>query len=161
MNATIRRLEPLEYVHLNEFLYYAVFNPDGDNPLPFSIIQQPELQVYIKNFGEELDDYALCAQLSGGNIVGICWIRKMSGYGTIDASIPELSISVKPGFQGKGIGRYLLRSMLEAMRNLGYSYVSLSVDKSNRAYSWYLSEGFKQVEDKNGTCILVYSFKSI
>ena len=85
----------------------------------------------------------------------------MSGYGTIDASIPELSISVKPGFQGKGIGRYLLRSMLEAMRNLGYSYVSLSVDKSNRAYSWYLSEGFKQVEDKNGTCILVYSFKSI
>ena len=161
MNATIRRLEPLEYVHLNEFLYYAIFNPDDDNPLPFSIIQQPELQVYIKNFGEELDDYALCAQLSGGNIVGICCIRKMSGYGTIDASIPELSISVKPGFQGKGIGRYLLRSMLEAMINLGYSYVSLSVDKSNRAYSWYLSEGIKQVEDKNGTCILVYSFKSI
>ena len=85
MNATIRRLEPLEYVHLNEFLYYAIFNPDDDNPLPFSIIQQPELQVYIKNFGEELDDYALCAQLSGAHIVGICWIRKMSGYGTIDA----------------------------------------------------------------------------
>ena len=47
MNYTIRELREDEYPLLNEFLYEAIFVPEGTEPPPRSIIDAPELQVYV------------------------------------------------------------------------------------------------------------------
>ena len=52
MKYTIRHLAPAEYPLLEDFLYNAIFIPDGVSPPPREIVKQPELQLYIKDFGK-------------------------------------------------------------------------------------------------------------
>lgn len=53
MNLTIRKMHPNEYPLLGDFLYQAIYQPDTTNLAPKSIINKPELQVYIKDFGRQ------------------------------------------------------------------------------------------------------------
>ena len=57
----IRRLLKSERAILNEFLYEAIFIPDGAVPPPKSIINNAELQVYVAGFGDEKDDIGFVA----------------------------------------------------------------------------------------------------
>lgn len=75
---------------------------------PGSIIEQPELQVYIANFGKEKDDIGLVAEV-GEKIVGAVWVRIMNDYGHIDDDTPSFAISVYPAYRGFGIGTALRR----------------------------------------------------
>ena len=55
MDYKIREIRKNEYPILSDFLYEAIFIPEGmDKPLK-SIIKQPELQAYIKDFGKADD----------------------------------------------------------------------------------------------------------
>ncbi len=56
MNYKIREITPTEYEILNDFLYEAIFIPEGVEPPPKSIIEKNELQVYVKDFGKYPDD---------------------------------------------------------------------------------------------------------
>ena len=58
MNYTIKELTESEYDVLNKFLYHAIFIPEGIEPPPENIILQPELQVYVKDFGKSPHDKA-------------------------------------------------------------------------------------------------------
>ena len=66
MEYTIREMTVTEYPLLNEFLYEAIFIPDGIKPPPKNIIASPELQIYVDRFGASkkkslvLFGYALC-----------------------------------------------------------------------------------------------------
>lgn len=51
MEYTIREIKETEYSLLENFLYEAIFVPEGVAPPPRSIINTPDLQVYIENFG--------------------------------------------------------------------------------------------------------------
>ena len=57
MNLTIRKMHPNEYPLLGDFLYQAIYQPDTTDLAPKSIINKPELRVYIKDFGKQKDDY--------------------------------------------------------------------------------------------------------
>ena len=48
MNYIIREMHPNENPLLEDFLYQAIYQPDKTNLAPRSIIEKPELQVYIK-----------------------------------------------------------------------------------------------------------------
>ena len=48
----IRPLKPEGIPLLEEFLYQAIFIPQGLEPLPRSILKEPELEMYIKDFGK-------------------------------------------------------------------------------------------------------------
>ena len=61
----IRPLRPDEYPLLEEFLYEAVFQEEGQPPLPKSIVRLPELRRYIEHFGTGKGDSALCADAEG------------------------------------------------------------------------------------------------
>lgn len=50
MNYTIREINAAEYPLLEDFLYEAIFIPQGVEPPPKSIINNDELQVYIRDF---------------------------------------------------------------------------------------------------------------
>ena len=53
MDYIIREIKKEEYDLLNDFLYNAIYIPDGVEPPPKSIINCPELQEYVFEFGSE------------------------------------------------------------------------------------------------------------
>lgn len=59
MNYKIREISKKEYSLLEDFLYEAIFVPEGMTAPPKAIIRQPQLQVYIKDFGKKKDESML------------------------------------------------------------------------------------------------------
>lgn len=153
----IREMKPEEYPMLEEFLYQAIFQEKQARPLPRAVVRQPELEVYIKDFGQK-DDLCFCAEV-GGKIVGAAWARVITGYGSVDAATPELAVSLYPDFRGQGIGTAMMEKILNALEEKGYQKVSLSVQKANRAAAWYQRLGFQQVRQTPEEIIMVYSFQ--
>lgn len=70
-NLNIRELKENEYKILDNFLYEAIFIPKGIEKPPREIINNEELQVYVKNFGKYKDDNCIVAELNN-KIVGAC-----------------------------------------------------------------------------------------
>lgn len=65
MEYIIRQIKPEEYYLLSIFLYEAIFIPDGEKAPDKSIINQPELQIYISGFGTKKMIYVLWQKLMG------------------------------------------------------------------------------------------------
>ena len=76
----IRSLKEKEYNFLEEFLYQAIYILEGFSPLERSILQDPDLQMYVKDLGQKDGDFALASE-ENGQIVGIVWVRLMKDYG--------------------------------------------------------------------------------
>ena len=51
MQYKIRKMTEEEYPLLEDFLYESLFVPQGKPPFPRSILQTPEMQMYIADFG--------------------------------------------------------------------------------------------------------------
>ncbi len=87
-----------------------------------------------------------------------CWVmeqeEQLVGYGILSSGGGEahiLNIAIDPRFQGQGLGRYLLRFLLETARHHGADTVFLEVRPSNRiALRLYDSLGFNQVGVRRG-----------
>ena len=82
MDYTIREMRIDEYPLLDDFLYQAIYQPDKTNLAPKSIINNSELQVYIKGFGTQKDDHCFCAEVDN-KVVGAVWGRNINGYGSM------------------------------------------------------------------------------
>lgn len=158
MEYIIREMKESEYLLLDDFLYEAIFQRDEANLAPRTIIEKPELQVYIKDFGKEKDDYCLCAEVDK-KIIGAVWVRNIRGYGGIDDITPELAISLYRDFRGYGIGTTMMKEILGYLKNAGYSKMSLSVQKDNYAVKMYLSLEFQIVNEDTEEYIMVNYLK--
>lgn len=154
----IRPIKSSEYKILDNFLYEAIFIPEGIDPPPKSIIEKPELQVYVEDFGKK-DDYCLVAEVNGVIIGAVC-VRIMDDYGHIDDNIPSLAISLYKDFRGRKIGTALLENMLSLLKSKGYEKVSLSVQKENYACRMYIKSGFEIVGENDEEYIMVCDLKS-
>lgn len=154
MNYTIREMNTTEYPLLNDFLYEAIFIPDGVEAPPKSIINSPELQVYVSDFGTQKHDHALLAEIDG-KVVGAVWVRIMNDYGHIDDTTPSFAISLYKEYRGQGIGTALMQEMFTTLRNAGYKQASLSVQKANYAAKMYLKLGFEIVSENEEEYIMV------
>lgn len=154
MNYTIREMKPTEYPLLNDFLYEAIFIPEGIEAPPKSIINSPELQVYVADFGTQKHDRALLAEI-GGRVVGAVWVRIMNDYGHIDDETPSFAISLYKEYRGLGIGTALMQKMFDTLKDMGYAQVSLSVQKANYASKMYLKLGFEIVNENEEEYIMV------
>ncbi len=153
MEYKIREMREDEYPLLKEFLYDAVFVPEGEEPPDRSITDSPELQVYIRDFGSSRHDHALAA-VADGSIAGAVWIRIMDDYGHIDDETPSLAISVREKYRGAGIGTALLAKMMDTARDAGYDRISLSVQKANYAADMYRKAGFSVVTENEEEYIM-------
>ncbi len=91
----IRNIEKSEYECLKEFLYQAIFVPENEELLPRSIINNPDIYIYIDDFGSKQGDLCVVA-VQNASIVGAAWTRIIEGYGHIDNDTPELAISILP-----------------------------------------------------------------
>ena len=152
--AVIREIRPEEIPALEDFLYEAIFIPEGFPVPPRSIIKNKDLQVYVQDFGKEPDDRCLVAEVDG-KVVGAVWTRIMDDYGHIDNRTPSLAISLYKDYRNRGIGTQLMRCMQERLKSDGYKSVSLSVQKANYALRMYSKVGFIPIADKGDELLMV------
>ena len=154
----IREMKKEEIPLLEEFIYQAIFQKDTDNPIPRSIINDPSVFIYIKDFGEYPDDNCLVAERDN-NIVGAVWIRLLNGipkgFGNVDDTTPEFAISILPQYRNIGVGTKLMTAMLEFMKSKGYKKTSLAVQKENYAVRMYKQVGFEIVDENSEEYIMV------
>lgn len=154
MEYTIREIENTEYPLLNDFLYEAIFIPDEVQPPEKSIINLPELQVYVTDFGKQKDDICFLAEVNE-KVVGAVWVRVMNDYGHVADGVPSFAISLYKEYRGNGIGTVLMKRMLCELRKRGYEKTSLSVQKANYAVQLYLNVGFEIIEEHEEEYIMV------
>ena len=154
MEYLIREIKENEYPVLNDFLYEAIFVPDGAQPPEKSILHLPELQVYVSDFGRRKDDLCFVAQ-AGERIIGAVWVRDMDDYGHIEDGVPSFAISLYQEYRGHGIGTALMKRMLCELKNRGYEKASLSVQKANRAVQMYLNVGFEVYDENEEEYIMI------
>ena len=160
MNYNIRKIREDEHTLLNDFIYEAIFIPEGVEPPPKSIINQPDLQVYISNFGKEKDDLCFVAE-ADGKVVGAVWVRDMNDYGHIAEGVPSFAISLYKEYRNFGIGTRLMETMLCELKDRGYSRTSLAVQKANYAVRMYKKVGFEIYDENDEEYIMVCELKNI
>lgn len=152
--SVIRPLRKEEIALLRDFLYEAIFIPEGVEAPPKSVVDLPELRLYIEDFGKRTDDLCLVAECDG-KVVGAVWTRIMNDYGHVDDQTPSLSISLYEGYRNKGIGGRLMKEMLSLLAGKGYGRVSLSVQKANYAVRMYLKLGFRIIRETEEEYVMV------
>ncbi len=153
MDYQIREIRESEYPILADFLYEAIFIPKGMKKPPKSIIERPELQIYIADFGKE-DDWCFVAETKE-KIVGAAWVRIMNDYGHVDNETPSFAISLYEEYRYLGIGTALMRAMLQLLKDKGYKQTSLSVQKENYAVNMYRKVGFEVASENDEEYIMV------
>lgn len=142
----IRKIKRSETDFLGDMLYEAIFIPEGHEALPIAIIKDKALSKYIDHWGKDKYDIALVAE-ADKRLVGAVWGRRFTtenkGFGYVDAHTPELSMAVRAAFRNKGVGTALLEAIASEYRKIGVGYLSLSVDKANKAADLYKRLGYE------------------
>ena len=156
----IREMRTEEIPLLDDFLYEAIFIPEGVSAPPKSIIENEDLQVYVRDFGKKADDRCLVADV-GGKVIGAVWTRVMNDYGHIADGIPSLAISLYKDYRHQGIGTELLREMLLLLRRDGYPQVSLSVQKANYAFRMYQKAGFEVLKETEEEYLMLCELENL
>ncbi len=154
----IRPIKESEIFKLEDMLYEAIFQPEGYAPIPRTVLDVPEVNAYIQDFGTKKDDYCLVADLNG-EIIGAVWVRIISGeikgYGNVDAETPEFSISLFKEYRNQEIGTKLMQEMIEYLRSKGYKQASLDVQKANYAAKMYKKLGFEVIKETKDTYLML------
>ena len=173
-----RELKKGEEELLKDFLYEAIFIPEGVEPPAREIIELPELRIYYEDFGSGVADYCLFATVgegaadqgdptpkeavkkdcpvpaSGEKVVGAVWTRLMKDYGYVDDETPSFAISLYKEYRGKGYGTSLMQAMLELLKAKGFKKASLAVQKANYAVRMYERVGFVTVDQNEEEFIM-------
>jgi len=131
---------------LFDMLYEALFVPPGYDPFPRSVLEKPDIRHYVERFGTRPGDIGFVAVV-GGEPIGAVWVRVIEGYGYVDDETPELTIAVKPDWQGRGVGSALMDRIIA-----GVPRISLSSDTRNPATGLYERFGFAPVVE-DGTSV--------
>ncbi|MEU8165512.1 GNAT family N-acetyltransferase [Micromonospora sp. NPDC049004] len=145
----IRAATPADADFLVDMLVEAVnWLPERDWPRE-RILADPALAHYVTGWMRPTD-VGVVAVGPAHRPLGAAWFRHLSaedpGYGYVADDVPELTIGVLRAWRGRGVGRALLRAVLDAARDRGIRTVSLSVERANAAVRLYASEGFRTVE---------------
>lgn len=149
----VRAMAESEYPLLRDFLYEAIFQRDENNLLPRSVVDNPELRIYIEDFGRKPQDFALCAEVDNA-IVGAVWVRDIPAYGHVADGVPEFAVSVLKAHRGKGIGSRMMMEMLKHLRAVGCPRASLAVQKDNYALRMYQKCGFQIIGENDEEYIM-------
>ena len=156
---TIRLITTQEYSLLDNFLYEAIFIPEGVEAPPKDIIKAPELQVYVESFGTRDGDICFVAEMSG-KVVGAVWVRIMDDYGHVEDGVPSFAISLYKEYRGCGIGTELMKRMLAELQTRGYKKASLAVQKENYAVRMYKKVGFEIIDENDEEYIMMWRAKN-
>jgi predicted kinase/GNAT superfamily N-acetyltransferase len=131
-----------------DVLHLSIHVRDGMAPPPRSILDEPSIAHYLRDFGRHPGDDAQVVEDERGERIAAAFCRCTPaddpGYGHVAADIPELGMAVIDTERGRGVGRLAFEGLLT--RN---PVMSLSVDLDNvTARHLYESLGFEWVADE-------------
>ena len=69
-NLNIREIQSKEYSVLEKFLYNAIYVPFGEELPARKVIFEPEIYIYVENFGRR-DDCGVVAEQDGELLIGV------------------------------------------------------------------------------------------
>ncbi len=150
----LRELRENETELLKDFLYEAIFIPEGIDPPDRAIINIPELKIYYEDFGIGRADFCIVAD-DDGKVIGAVWTRIMNDYGHVDNETPSFAISLYKEYRRRGLGTRMMKEMLDLLKEKGYKHASLAVQKANYAVKMYRKVGFKTVDENVEEYIMV------
>ncbi|MCE0485715.1 GNAT family N-acetyltransferase [Ornithinimicrobium sediminis] len=105
-------------------------------------------------------DFGVVAEHEGQPL-GVAWALFLPaddpGYGFVDESTPEISLWVREGFRGQGVGRALLQALQQEAKDRGVARLSLSVETGNDAERLYATEGFRPVSGHEEDGVMVWA----
>ncbi|MGK2948647.1 MAG: N-acetyltransferase family protein [Acidimicrobiales bacterium] len=157
LGARNRPAEPADLTFLATMLgEAAVWRPDKPTPTADQVLADPRYAMYLAGWPRQ-GDFGLVAEQDGP--VGAAWYRRYTeashGHGFIAEDVPELSIAVVASRRQEGIGRTLLRDLIEVGVAQGYPAMSLSVAENNPARGLYESIGFEHVTKRGSTWTMI------
>jgi GNAT superfamily N-acetyltransferase len=140
----IRRVEPRDIRFLRDMLHHAFYRREA----PAGEDEQPVYR-YVIAWGRRGDAGVLA--LDEGFPVGAAWYRLFKreepGYGFVDEETPELAIAVVPSRRGRGLGKEMLKGLIQSAKRDGFNRLSLSVDRDNPSIPLYETFGFHKLEE--------------
>ena len=155
MDIEIRKWRDGEQAFLEDFLYEAIFIPEGVEAPSREIIRLPELQVYITDFGKRPDDICFLAEVDG-KVAGAVWVRVMEDYGHLEEGVPSFAISLYKDYRNRGIGTALMERMIQELAERGYKKASLAVQMANYAVRMYQKVGFEIVGENEEEYLMMW-----
>ncbi|MCC6155796.1 MAG: GNAT family N-acetyltransferase [Candidatus Hydrogenedentes bacterium] len=159
---TIRPLSSEDQDFLWEIVYHAIHVPPGAEPPPRSILSEPGVSKYVREWGRPGDYGFVVANDGSHELVGAAWLRLFTetdpGYGFVAEDIPEVSIALLPDYRKLGIGTDLMSRCIAYARSQ-FPAISLSVVESNPALRLYKRLGFKLVAQNGNSITALLKFR--
>lgn len=144
----LRRAAQTDAKFLGDMLVEAANWRAGGVRPRHEVLTSPEHRRYLAGW-KRLSDDGLVATGGDGVSVGAAWYRVLPqdapGFGFVGAAVPELIIGVHPLWRARGVGRSLLRGIVQLAGAEGHARISLSVERDNFARNLYRAEGFTVV----------------
>ncbi|MGN9908683.1 N-acetyltransferase family protein [Phytohabitans sp. LJ34] len=164
MSFTIRSAVAEDFDFMADMLVESV-NWQSDRNMPKDqVLANPDFARYVEGWMRPTDLGVLAVDERGARL-GAAWLRYFTadrpGYGYVGDDVPELGMGVAGEHRRKGIGRAILRALLERARQSGIKRVSLSVERANVAAQLYASERFQTVESFEYADTMVLSLGSV
>jgi GNAT superfamily N-acetyltransferase len=145
---SLRRAAQTDAMFLGDMLVEAAnWRAGGVHPR-HEVLTSAEHRRYLAGWKRMADD-GLVATGDGDIPVGAAWYRVLPqnepGFGFVGVAVPELIIGVHPLWRARGVGRSLLRGVVQLAGAQGHARISLSVERDNFARNLYRAEGFAVV----------------
>ncbi|MEU4016056.1 GNAT family N-acetyltransferase [Microbacterium sp. NPDC028030] len=146
----LRRAAQTDAVFLGDMLVEAANWRAGGLRPRHEVLMSSEHRRYLAGWQRAADDGLVATEL-GGVPVGAAWYRMLPqnapGFGFVGVAVPELIIGVHPLWRARGVGRSLLRGLIQLAASQGHARISLSVERDNFARNLYRAEGFAVVAE--------------
>ncbi|MDQ0725724.1 GNAT family N-acetyltransferase [Microbacterium sp. W4I20] len=142
---TLRPAAQPDAVFLGDMLVEAANWRAGGVRPRHEVLTSADHRRYIAGWKRGADD-GLIAIGHDGIPIGAAWYRMLPqnepGLGFVGAAVPELILGVHPLWRARGVGRSLLRGVVQLAGAQGHARISLSVERDNFARNLYRAEGF-------------------
>ena len=147
---SLRRATQTDAVFLGDMLVEAANWRAGGVRPRHEILTSADHRRYLAGWKRTADE-GMVAAGDGGIPVGAAWYRVLPqndpGFGFVGVAVPELIIGVHPLWRARGVGRALLRGVVQLAGSQGHARISLSVERDNFARNLYRAEGFAVVSE--------------
>ncbi|MFQ5605887.1 MAG: GNAT family N-acetyltransferase [bacterium] len=158
MKIHFREATQADLSFLEKMLFEAFFwHPEQTRPPFLQFLRQPEIQKGLADWGRA-GDRAIIALVNEA-LVGAAWYRLWTddehSYGYVDSNTPEVGMAVVAGQRSQGVGRALLRRLVEVARVQRMPALSLSVEPANFALRLYESEGFVKIGESGTSWTMI------
>lgn len=160
---SIRPAQTSDLPFLWEMLFEAAYwRPEAPRP-PFEEgLARPDLEKLLAGWGREGDAGVIAHE--GPAPVGAAWYRRWTeddhSYGFVAPEIPELAIGVVGAYRRRGVGRALLKALIDQGRQSDIPALSLSVERDNPAARLYRDLGFIEHADVGNAWTLLLRFET-